>query len=338
MRTTEVLKTSVTGEDVKTAVERYVSRFDLEQPSPAGQQDEAVINKEYYTLVTDFYLNGWGKLFHFGVRKKGESLRASLLRHEMFLADKIRLAEGEKCLDLGCGVAGPMMNMARRTGAHITGINNTTYQILKAKEFVRQESLEARCSFIECNWMDIPLPSGSFDKAYAIEATCHASKKIADLFKETHRLLKPGALFGGYDWALTKHFISGNVEHEAIKKQIEMGNGIADLNHMGDVRDALEEAGFEVLECRDAALDSDPETPWYLPLKGEGFLSLGSLRTNPVGVFFTRNLVRLLEAFHVMPKGSVQVHKVLETAAEGLAKGGEAGIFTPMLFFLARKI
>ncbi|MES2621187.1 MAG: hypothetical protein V4615_10075, partial [Bacteroidota bacterium] len=59
--------------------------------------------------------------------------------------------------------------------------------------------------------------------------------------------------------------------------------------------------------------------------------------TSPAGVFFTRNLVRLLQAIRVLPKGSVQVHKVLEVAAEGLTKGGETGIFTPMLFFLARK-
>ncbi|MES2621188.1 MAG: class I SAM-dependent methyltransferase, partial [Bacteroidota bacterium] len=275
MRTTVVLKKAVASEDVKTAVERYVDRFEQNQPGPAAPQDEAVINKEYYTLVTDFYLNGWGKLFHFGVRKKGESLQDSLLRHEVFLADKIRLAQGEKCLDLGCGVGGPMMNMAGRTGSYITGINNTTYQIKKAKEFVQEEGLQNKCSFVECNWMHIPLLSGSMDKAYAIEATCHASKKIVDLFKETHRLLKPGGLFGGYDWALTDKFIPGNAKHEAIKKQIELGNGIADLNYIDDVKNALTQAGFEVLECRDVALDSDTEVPWYLPLKGEGFLSLG---------------------------------------------------------------
>ena len=34
------------------------------------------------------------------------------------------------------------------------------------------------------------------------------------------------------------------------------------------IDDALRAAGFELLETRDMVQDSDPETPWYLPLSG----------------------------------------------------------------------
>ncbi len=40
----------------------------------------------YYDLVTDFYEYGWGRSFHFAPRVPGESFRASLARHEHYLA------------------------------------------------------------------------------------------------------------------------------------------------------------------------------------------------------------------------------------------------------------
>jgi sterol 24-C-methyltransferase len=287
--------------------------------------------------VTDFYLHGWGRLFHFGVSKKGEPLKDSLLQYETFLADKLQLKEGEKCLDIGCGVAGPMVNMVKYTGASITGINNLPYQLSKARQFTHEAGIQNKCSFLECDWMELPLPDGEFDKAYAIEATCHAAENRSELFTEIHRVLKPGGLFGGYEWVMTHKFDPLDPEHRSIKRGIEIGDGISHLNYAEDVIKALREAGFEVLEFSDRAQECDKETPWYLPLKGDKF-SLTHLRTGPTGRALMHYGLKALETLRIVPKGSTQVHRVLETAADGLVKGGEKGIFTPMLFFLARKI
>ncbi len=337
MKTTELLKEPSEKAEVKSVIDSYAHRFDDQEAGASERlKNAAALNIEYYSLVTDFYLHGWGRMFHFGMRKKGETLEQSLINHEMFLADKLQLKAGEKCLDIGCGVAGPMINMVRQANASVTGINNSAYQLGKAKQFVADEGLEQNCSFVECNWFEIPLPDNSYDKAYAIEATVHAAENRHKVFGEIHRLLKPGALFAGYDWVMTDRYNPNDAEHRDIKLKIEIGDGISNLNYAKDVTGALQKAGFEVLECRDVASECSPETPWYLPLKGEG-LSLKALRTSPVGVFFMRHALRVLETVGFVPKGTTKVHHVLEQAAEGLVKGGEKGIFTPMLFFLARK-
>ena len=336
MRTTHILSNAVSDGDINRVINSYSHRFDVIEPVVKAKE-AATLSEEYYTLATDFYLQGWGRLFHFGVRRKTESLKSSQIRYEGYLAEKLKLKAGEQCLDLGCGVGGPMINMVKRTKAVITGINNCAYQIKKGHEFIAEEGLERKCSFLQCDWMNMPLENESFDKAYAIEATCHAADKRDELFSEIYRLLKPGGLFGGYEWVLTGNFNLSDPEHLEIKKKIEIGDGIPKLTYASGVKNALIKAGFEIIDCRDRALECDPETPWYLPLKGEGF-SLTKLRVSPIGRFIMRHVLSILEMIRLVPKGTSEVHRVLEMGADGLVEGGERNIFTPMYFFLARKV
>ncbi len=338
MKITELLKTSVKESEVQSTVEGYVERFKNNDTDGVNGRlkNASTLTHEYYSLVTDFYLNAWGRMFHFGVRKKGEGFEDSLLEHELFLADKLDLKEGEKCLDIGCGVGGPMINIAKYSGCLIVGINNSSYQIEKGKQFIKKERLGRKCSFVECDWMNMPLESESFDKAYAIEATPHAADRRKELFREIYRLLKPGSLFAGYDWTLTEKFEPDNPRHQEIKHGIEIGNALSNLNYPADVTNALEQAGFEVLECRDMAEECDPETPWYLPLKGESS-SIQLIRMSPIGRMFMRNLLHVLETVRILPKGTLNVSKLLNIAGEALVQAGEEKIFTPMLFFLVRK-
>ena len=77
---------------------------------------QSLVN-HYYDLVTDFYEFGWGQSFHFAPRRRGESFKASLLRHQRFLAARLSLKPGMQVLDVGCGVGGPMGNLARHSCA-----------------------------------------------------------------------------------------------------------------------------------------------------------------------------------------------------------------------------
>src|SRR5262245_34984018 len=125
VRTTEILNKAFEPGGVSREVDDYLKRFEADV-TVEGADDAARMNRNFYTLVTDFYLHAWGRMFHFGVMKKGERLHDALIRHEYYLGDKLALKPGEHCLDIGCGVAGPMLNMAKKYKAHITGINNCT--------------------------------------------------------------------------------------------------------------------------------------------------------------------------------------------------------------------
>ena len=287
----------------------------------------------YYQLVTDFYEFGWGPSFHLASRHRGESFKASLLRHERFLADRLSLKSGMHVLDVGCGIGGPIGNLARYSGASFVGININAYQIERAK--VHTRDVQALCRFIHGDYMQIPEGDDCYDAAIAIESMPHAPDKTA-AFREVFRVLRPGACFAGYDVCLTEAFDLHNPEHLRIKEGIMIGNGLPDIAVMPEVCNALRLAGFELLESYDRALDSHPETPWYRALQGRDF-SLASIARTPFGRALTNVVLRVGERLRVVPEGTTAVSTLLNKAADALVEGGESGVFTPMFYFLARK-
>lgn len=289
---------------------------------------------QYYDLATDFYEFGWGQHFHFAPRLKHEKFLDSLQRHERFLARKLRLYPGMQVLDVGCGVGGPARYIASHTGASVTGINNNAYQISRGEKHTKKAKLSHLVRFVKADFMDLPYQADHFDAIYTIEASCHAPDRVA-LFEELRRVLKPGALFGGYEWCLTDAYDASNAEHVKIKKDIEVGNGLPDLSHTSVIDRSLEEAGFELVETEDLAPTGDPSTPWYLALTG-GDLTLSSIPRTPIGRTITNAMTVVLEKLKLAPKGTKQVSDFLNEGADALVAGGKTGTFTPMYFFVAR--
>ena len=318
-------------DEVKSVVDGYTAIYNAD---PEGRRERyQSLTNHYYDLVTDFYEFGWGQSFHFAPRRRGESFKAALLRHQHFLSDRLSLKPGMQVLDVGCGVGGPMGNLARYSGASFVGINNNAYQIKRAKLHTRD--VQSLCRFIHGDYMRIPEGDDRYDAAFAIESMPHAPDKTA-AFREIFRVLRPGACFAGYEWCLTENFDPGNAEHLRIKHDIMIGDALPDIALPSEGCAALRMAGFELLEARDRAPESDPQTPWYRALQGRD-LSLTSIPRTPIGRALTNLALRAGERLRVVPEGARAVSTLLNAAADALVEGGESGVFTPMFFFLARK-
>jgi sterol 24-C-methyltransferase len=322
---------------VKSTISEYLGFFDEARGGgvAARKAQYAQMINDYYDVVTDFYEHGWGQSFHFATRARGESFESSLARAEHYLALRLGLQRGMKVLDVGCGVGGPMRAIARFSGATVEGVNNNDYQLEKVREHNQNAGLSSLCSGFKGDFMNLQVANETYDAAYQIEATCHAPDKAA-AFAEIARVLKPGALFAGYEWCMTDRFDSQDPRHQWIKNEIETGDSLPDIASIPETLAALETAGFEVVESFDAATTSDPETPWYLPLLGETSSFLG-VRRGRLGRRVARRTIGLLEALRIAPKGSKEVSQMLGRAAEALIAGGQAGIFTPSYFFVARR-
>ena len=98
----------------------------------ALREQPAMVSR-FYDVVTRFYEYGWGQSFHFAPRRSGEGLHAAQRRQEAGVAELLELEPGMKVADLGCGVGGPLVNIAKTTGASVTGLNLNAHQISRAE-------------------------------------------------------------------------------------------------------------------------------------------------------------------------------------------------------------
>ncbi|MCY3965584.1 MAG: methyltransferase domain-containing protein [Acidobacteria bacterium] len=298
-------------------------------------RDQPAMVSRFYDVVTRFYEYGWGQSFHFAPRRSGEGLHAAQRRQEAEVAKMLGLGRGTEVADLGCGVGGPLINIAKTSGASITGLNLNAQQIARAERAVRRAGLQDTRGFLLANFMDVPLGDGHFDAAYSYEAICHAPHKNR-CFREFHRLLRPGGQIALTEWCLTERFDANDPTHRDIRDRVELTNAVPNLLTTSQQVHAMKEAGFEVLSAKDQASEVDPDTPWYRSLQGRD-LSLASLGRIPAGRWFTARATSLLELLRIAPAGTGEAARILNVAADSLVEAGVAGIFTPSFLIHARK-
>ena len=337
MKLIDVLKEAGSGDDIVGRVHEFERRYGGEV---RGGKDERKAHyrdflKEYCDLATDLYEYGWGRSFHFAGRRKGESFAAALARSERYLALRLGLEPGMVVADLGCGIGGPMQEIARFSGATIVGINSSGYQIRRAAQLSQVSGLGHLLEFLECDFVNIDAPDASYDAVYSIQSICCAPD-VADVYAEAFRVLKPGGCFAAYEYSLTARFDGGNAEHQRIKADLEYGGGIPDIPHQGEIDAGLRRVGFELLEARDLTAEGLFDIPWYEPLVGSR-LSFTGFRRSAFGRKLTNAFLWLPEWLHIMPRGTARVAALLNLSGNAHAEAGERDIFTPEYFVLARK-
>ncbi|OBZ67859.1 Sterol 24-C-methyltransferase erg6 [Grifola frondosa] len=297
----------------------------------------------YYDGATGLYEFGWAASFHFSRFYKGEGFYASLARHEHYLSAQMKLKPGMRVLDVGCGVGGPAREIARFSDVNIVGVNNNDFQVGRARKYTKRAGLEKQVSFVVGDFMKLSEQFGenSFDAVYAIEATVHAPS-WEGVYSEIKKVLKPGGVFGVYEWCMTDSWDPSNPEHRELAHAIEIGNGIPVMRPLKKAREALLNVGFEIEHEEDLAERPD-EVPWYYPLEGDIFKAqtawdlLTVWRMSRSGRFVTHHGLWFIEKLGFVPKGTWEVGETLKIAGDALVDGGQKKLFTPMYLVICRK-
>lgn len=184
-------------------------------------------------------------------------------------------------------------------------------------------------------------PDNSFDAVYAIEATVHAPKLVG-VYSEIFRVLKPGGIFGVYEWLMTDDYDNDNLEHREIRLGIEEGDGISNMVKISEGVQAMKDAGFDLLHHEDLAQRPDP-IPWYYPLAGQwkyvqtAFDVFTIARMTWWGRGLAHALTGGLETLRLAPRGTKKTADSLAKAADCLVAGAEKNLFTPMYLMVGKK-
>ena len=334
------LRAAYRGSDVRSRVKAFDGWTDRAQVGDAGPTgyDHTETVKEYYDLCGELMVFGWSESLHFAPLSAGESLEDSQIRHQRLMIAKLDLREGMTVVDVGCGIGGPMRRVVREAGVRVVGVNRSETQLEKAKSLDAEAGLGHMIDYLACSFMDMgSIEDDTFDRGYAIESTCHAPNK-AEAFAEIYRVLKPGALFWGQEMCMTDRFDPGDNRHYAIKRDLMHGIALKDIATMGEVNQALEMAGFQVIEAKDRAVgENSSVTPWYQPMEARGNTLANTLRRTPLGRKALIGTLRLAAALGMFPKGTADVAGLMDRTAKAYVAGGRTGVFTPLYCFLARK-
>ena len=112
--------------------------------------------------------------------------------------DQLGLDPEDHALDIGCGLGGPARFTASRYGCRVSGIDLTAEYVETGSALCTWVGLDERIDLQHGNALATPYADSGFDCAYMMHVGMNIPDKAA-LFREVHRVLKPGGRFGVYD-------------------------------------------------------------------------------------------------------------------------------------------
>lgn len=123
-------------------------------------------------------------------RHPDESLESAQVNKIDHILTKLRVAPGDRLLDIGCGWGALILRAARHFGAQATGITLSKNQYELARARIAEAGLEDRC---QVHLMDYREVQGSFDRIASVGMFEHVGlKNLGGYFHAIHRLLAPG--------------------------------------------------------------------------------------------------------------------------------------------------
>jgi len=194
-------------------------------------------------------------------RQDGDSLAVAQAQKLDHVCRKLRLAPGERLLDIGCGWGALIFWAAEHYGVEATGITLSRNQADHVAAEIRRRGLEGRVHVELRDYLDLP-DQPSYEKIASIGMFEHVGvARFPQYFGKIHRLLVPGGF-------VLNHGITHGMEGAAA-----LGSGIGDfvedyvfpggeLTHVARVISAMSTAGLEVVDA-EALREHYAKTLWH---------------------------------------------------------------------------
>lgn len=154
---------------------------------------------------------------------------------------------GRRVLDIGCGIGGPAFALARKYGAHVTGIDLEPQLVARATRRAAELGLSEQAEFLTVTLGDLPFPDRSFDLVFTSGALTQTGDK-AGIAAECLRVLKPGGVLTCYDWLKNDAPISDDMRYFFAMEGLTYN-----LITLAELGDHLQAAGFADVTLEDAS-------------------------------------------------------------------------------------
>jgi len=161
-----------------------------------------------------------------------------------YICRKLRLAPGQHLLDIGCGWGALVLWAARHYGVRAHGITLSEAQHRYARERIAAAGLQDQVKVELRDYRNLPA-GAQYDRVVSVGMFEHVGvKNFPTYFGVVRQALKPGGLF-------LNHGITSKTRWRRTPLTRFMNRYIfpdGELARISDVTDAMEQAGFEVLD------------------------------------------------------------------------------------------
>lgn len=204
--------------------------------------------RRHYNLSTLFYRLLWGPHIHHGLWEKEESSRTAQLQLTETLADLAGVQPGDRVYDIGCGMGGSSIHLARTRQCRVTGVTLSPVQRWWAATSARLRRLGDRTDFLCADAEAVELPLAAADVVWSIECTEHLFDK-PQFFRRVGDWLRPGGRVAICVW-LEGHEVDDPARKQEVFDVCE-GFFCPSLGSMDDYRGWMADAGLEVDTAED---------------------------------------------------------------------------------------
>ncbi|HEX4086460.1 MAG TPA: cyclopropane-fatty-acyl-phospholipid synthase family protein [Chthoniobacteraceae bacterium] len=167
------------------------------------------LGNEFYALWLDPTMTYSSAIF----TGPGQSLEVAQRAKYDALCDRLRLAPGDRVLEIGCGWGGFAEHAATRHGCHITAVTISQAQYDFARMRIQRAGLEDR---VEIRLQDYRQINGQFDKIASIEMMeALGDRYLETYFSRVHALLAPRGL------AAFQYITVPDCRHAALKRGVD---------------------------------------------------------------------------------------------------------------------
>ncbi len=204
---------------------------------------EKRVIQTHYDLSTLFYRLMWGPHIHHGLWSANESPQVAQRQLTEEMAKLADIQTGQRVIDIGCGMGGSSIWLARNLQCQVTGVTISPVQRRWAQTSAALKGTRPRPEFLRADAEAIQFPAASADVVWSIECTEHLFDKPA-FFRKAAGWLRPGGRMAICAW------LSGDDEQaeqtQRLVYEVCEGFFCPSLGTQADYRQWMTDAGLSV--------------------------------------------------------------------------------------------
>ena len=208
----------------------------------SARRDRVAV-RHHYDVSNEFYRLVLGPTMVYSCayfESPDDSLDEAQQRKLDLICRKLRLRQGHRLLDVGCGWGSLALHAAARYGARAVGVTLSEPQAELARERIREAGVSDLCEVRVADYREVD--DGPYDRIASVGMFEHVGRaRLAEYFSRLAALLRPGGLLLNHGIA---RLAPAKRNDKSFIARFVFPDG--ELHHLGTVVEAVERTRLEV--------------------------------------------------------------------------------------------